>query len=217
MDVDGRVIRFDTISKFIAPGMRLGWIVGPPSFIDKYILLQSTTSQFPCSIAQSMFLGLMKHWGDDKLHVHLQKLQHHYIQKCQLVLDALKLYVSTDHCTYIVPTGGMFIWVQFPRLKGKMTAEEVFKELVQFNIIAVPSSSFYVHNIYEVLTQHHDSKKYSCTNASAITASTAVIKGSENEIPGFRVCYAAAEEDKIVHAIKLLGGLLQKLHVLYGM
>ena len=155
MDVDGRVIRFDTISKFIAPGMRLGWIVGPPSFIAKYILLQSTSSQFPCSIAQSMFLGLMKHWGEDKLHIHLQKLQYHYIQKCQLLLNALKLYVSPKHCSYIVPTAGMFIWLKFPKLLGRMTSNELFQELVQFNVIAVPSSFFYVQSIDDVLLARH--------------------------------------------------------------
>jgi aromatic amino acid aminotransferase I / 2-aminoadipate transaminase len=74
IDVDGRVIRIDTVSKIISPGMRLGWVTGPPDFIDKYVLLQSQSAQFPCSISQSMFLGLVNHWGEPGLHQHLQNV-----------------------------------------------------------------------------------------------------------------------------------------------
>jgi aromatic amino acid aminotransferase I len=45
MDTDGRVIRFDTVSKFMAPGVRFGWITSTPQFITKYIFLQEATSQ----------------------------------------------------------------------------------------------------------------------------------------------------------------------------
>lgn len=45
LDTEGRVIRFDSLSKFVAPGMRIGWIVGPSDFIEKYQLLQEQTTQ----------------------------------------------------------------------------------------------------------------------------------------------------------------------------
>ncbi|XP_005105289.1 kynurenine/alpha-aminoadipate aminotransferase, mitochondrial-like [Aplysia californica] len=35
LDVDGRVIRFDTFSKIVGAGYRLGWASGPKSIIDK--------------------------------------------------------------------------------------------------------------------------------------------------------------------------------------
>jgi aromatic amino acid aminotransferase I len=47
MDTDGRVIRFDTVSKFMAPGVRFGWVTATPQFIAKYIFLQEATSQVP--------------------------------------------------------------------------------------------------------------------------------------------------------------------------
>lgn len=45
MDTDGRVLRLDSLSKLVAPGMRMGWISGPSQFIEKYMLLQECTSQ----------------------------------------------------------------------------------------------------------------------------------------------------------------------------
>ncbi len=45
LDVDGRVLRLDSLSKSVAPGMRLGWVAGPTDFVDKYQLLQEMTCQ----------------------------------------------------------------------------------------------------------------------------------------------------------------------------
>lgn len=45
LDTDGRVLRLDSLSKLVAPGMRMGWISGPSAFIEKYMLLQECTAQ----------------------------------------------------------------------------------------------------------------------------------------------------------------------------
>lgn len=58
MDTDGRVLRFDSLSKFIAPGMRMGWISGPSAFIEKYMLLQESTSQVCRKNAQEVIAKL---------------------------------------------------------------------------------------------------------------------------------------------------------------
>lgn len=76
MDTDGRVIRIDTVSKILSPGMRLGWVTGPEDFIAKYVLLQSQTANFPSSFSQSVMLGLVKHWGEEGLHSHLQNVSY---------------------------------------------------------------------------------------------------------------------------------------------
>ncbi len=74
MDSDGRVLRLDSLSKFICPGSRIGWIAGPSDFIAKYLLLQEITGQFPSGISQSAFNGLMKHWGRNGLNDHVKKV-----------------------------------------------------------------------------------------------------------------------------------------------
>ena len=74
LDTEGRVIRIDSVAKMISPGMRVGWITAPPDFITKYVLLQSQGSQFPSSVSQSMLLGLLRHWGEEGLHGHLESV-----------------------------------------------------------------------------------------------------------------------------------------------
>jgi DNA-binding transcriptional MocR family regulator len=44
IDVDGRVIRLDTLSKLLGPGFRLGWLAGPPALAAKFALYTAGTS-----------------------------------------------------------------------------------------------------------------------------------------------------------------------------
>jgi DNA-binding transcriptional MocR family regulator len=76
MDNDGRVLRFDSLSKFISPGFRIGWITNnDPAFVDKYQLLQEVSTQFPSGLSQSVLLAMTQAWGDSKLHAHLQQVR----------------------------------------------------------------------------------------------------------------------------------------------
>lgn len=35
MDVDGRVLRLDSMSKILSSGMRIGWVTGPPELVNR--------------------------------------------------------------------------------------------------------------------------------------------------------------------------------------
>jgi hypothetical protein len=60
MDTENRVIRLDSFSKLLCPGLRMGMVAGPPAFIEKYILLQEVTDQviFVPFLSLRLFLSL---------------------------------------------------------------------------------------------------------------------------------------------------------------
>lgn len=47
MDVDGRVLRFDSLSKIISSGVRIGWVTGPKPLVEK-IVLHGQVSKLLC-------------------------------------------------------------------------------------------------------------------------------------------------------------------------
>ena len=52
MDLDGRVVRLDSFSKFLLPGMRLGWVTAQPDMLQKICFALHASTMGPCSYTQ---------------------------------------------------------------------------------------------------------------------------------------------------------------------
>eukprot|EP01035_Chromulina_nebulosa_P020793 gene20793-26957_t len=164
LDTDGRVIRFDTVSKFIAPGMRLGWITGPPDFIDKFLLLQEMTCQFPSGVSQSILLGLFNQWGEEGLDLHLKNLQAHYKNLTDVTCNQLDEEFGDlipHRIKYIKPSGGMFIWIDI--IDGPKSSD-VFQKLVANNVIVAAGNGFYLTSIVSPNQNDRELIKYIKSN-----------------------------------------------------
>lgn len=46
LDTDGRVLRFDSFSKILSAGARIGWCSGPPPLVER-ILLHEMVLELP--------------------------------------------------------------------------------------------------------------------------------------------------------------------------
>eukprot|EP01121_Diplochlamys_sp_Union-15-3_P010304 TRINITY_DN2888_c0_g1_i1.p1 TRINITY_DN2888_c0_g1~~TRINITY_DN2888_c0_g1_i1.p1 ORF type:complete len:416 (-),score=54.13 TRINITY_DN2888_c0_g1_i1:49-1296(-) len=120
LDVDGRVLRFDSFSKIISSGMRLGWVTGPTPLIEKLQLNQQATC-----------LHVSEHWGENGLASHIQKIQEFYTKQRDACLRACNNHLK-GLVEWNVPTAGMFLWFKLsgiedsePLIKEKAVAEKV--------------------------------------------------------------------------------------------
>ena len=52
LDTDGRVIRFDSFSKVLSAGIRLGFITGPKELIERVILHMQVSCLHPPALPQ---------------------------------------------------------------------------------------------------------------------------------------------------------------------
>ncbi|KAI9884186.1 MAG: hypothetical protein M1823_004025 [Watsoniomyces obsoletus] len=104
LDLDGRVIRLDTFSKTIAPGCRLGWITAQPTFIERILRINETTTQQPSGFVQSMVAELIlgedgRGWGMDGWVRWLEGLRGVYERRMQTmcrILDEGKYHVQSS-------------------------------------------------------------------------------------------------------------------------
>ncbi len=137
-DSEDRVIYLSTVSKILAPGLRIGWIVSPSELtrrlelVKQYMDLHSPTlNQF--IVAEAIRIGLVKD--------HAHKLAPFYREKRDAMLKAIKEYFP-DNVWYTEPVGGFFVFVYVLK-KGFDTSRLLRKAIEKYKVAYVPGKSFH--------------------------------------------------------------------------
>ncbi len=130
------VLYISTLSKVLAPGLRIGFYVGPP-VISRWLVVAKQgidlqTSTFSQALAAEYISG-------GYLDQQLPKIIKLYKPKLETMLAALEKYFP-DSFYWSKPEGGMFIWAEGP--KG-MNMEELYWKAVEKQVAFVPGKYFY--------------------------------------------------------------------------
>lgn len=107
LDDSGSVVYMGTLSKTMGPGMRIGWLVGPPELIRRVTALKvdGGTNVFGAHVAAD--------WLPKRLLPHVTRLREVYRRRRDLMIAALEQHMPSG-TTWTVPDGGFFIWVTLP-------------------------------------------------------------------------------------------------------
>jgi kynurenine/2-aminoadipate aminotransferase len=62
LDVDGRVVRTDSLSKVLSAGLRLGLVTGPEPLLERLLLHNQASLLHPSGLSQMAALLLFRHW-----------------------------------------------------------------------------------------------------------------------------------------------------------
>ncbi|KAI1179732.1 aromatic amino acid aminotransferase [Nemania sp. FL0916] len=113
LDRSGRVVRLDSTSKILAPGLRAGWITANDSIIDKFLSYHEVCTASVSGPAQLMLFQLLdQSWGHEGFLTWLGNLSRRYRKRRDIVLRACDTYLPQDICSWTIPTYGMFLWVK---------------------------------------------------------------------------------------------------------
>ncbi|KAL4955705.1 pyridoxal phosphate-dependent transferase [Aspergillus filifer] len=139
LDTQGRVIRLESFSKTLFPGLRLGYFIANTTFTERLLRATEVETQDPAGLSQAFVLGLLSKWGVDGYLTWLQRLQAQYrVRRDWLVRAFYENFVVLSArespipkagglvaClrsqagelkpvfSFIDPTAGMFIWSKF--------------------------------------------------------------------------------------------------------
>jgi 2-aminoadipate transaminase len=133
-------IYLSTFSKTLAPGLRLGWIVGPEQIIAKLVQAKQGCDLHSSSLIQHVAhdiasRGLMR--------VHVRRIREVYRQRRDVMLNCMEEHFPAG-VSWTRPQGGLFLWVRMPE---SMDAEELLKVALEEKVAFVPGRAFYPDGI----------------------------------------------------------------------
>ncbi|KAI8899764.1 pyridoxal phosphate-dependent transferase [Globomyces pollinis-pini] len=110
LDTDARVLRFDSFSKIISGGARLGWVSGPPALIERIILHGMSTNLHPSGVSQMLVYQVLEKWGHDGFIKHTEQVAKFYKERSEKFVACLEKHLK-GKATWTIPNAGMFVWI----------------------------------------------------------------------------------------------------------
>jgi len=130
LDQHGNVIYIGTLSKTLAPAIRIGFMIAPKNFIDESVAMRRSIDFQGDSILEIAIAELYK---NGIVQNHIKKAVKIYRQRrdnfCDLLQRKLDGYVS-----FKIPDGGLSVWAQFKKVNlEKITKLAAKRKLILFD------------------------------------------------------------------------------------
>ncbi|BFZ55900.1 Aromatic/aminoadipate aminotransferase 1 [Savitreella phatthalungensis] len=196
LDVEGRVVRLDSLSKVLAPGLRCGWLSGSNALMERALRSNEVGIQAPSGLAQAFVLRMWRLWGHHGYLHWLANLRKSYTLRRNALLHAIHKHLPPTIASFTPPHAGMFVWIHLDHLKhphypAKSVAQlekEIFMRCVMEDEVLVAQGSWFI--IREA--------------------------GDTGDLPGlfFRATFAAAPLDKMDEAMRRFGRAITKAFAL---
>ena len=135
LDEKGSVLYCGTFSKTLAPGLRVGYLLGASDVVSKAVVGLQTSTVHTNIWAQMLTYRFLTNVDFDE---HLKKLQAIYRHKCHLMLGGLEKELP-DFISFTHPQGGLFIWATLP---DKYDMNAFCKGAVERKVAVVPGNAF---------------------------------------------------------------------------
>jgi DNA-binding transcriptional MocR family regulator len=133
-DKDGWVLYCSSLSKSLAPGYRIGWVL-PGRFTEELVrikMMHTVTGTAITQQATAHFLGIGRY------EYHLKKLRKALHTQCLRYQQAIMQYFPA-HTKMSRPQGGFVLWVE---LDKKLNAYQLYREALKHQISVAPGQLF---------------------------------------------------------------------------
>lgn len=137
IDPHPAAVHLRSASKILAPGLRVGWTIGPPWLVQAMERAKQSADLHTSTVSQAIVLGaLQSAWFPD----HLCSIRTAARAKRDALCDALDDQLE-DRIDYQRPGGGMFVWAM---LSETSSTDELLVAGLDRGVAFVPGSGFAV-------------------------------------------------------------------------
>ena len=139
LDRGNIVIHIDSFAKVAFPGLRVGWVVAPPTVIERLRIVKQTTDLHTDQLAQATLAEFLRRGLFTK---HLAKMRKVYASRLSALDEALRKHMP-DGVRWTRPEGGMCLWLELP---PGFDASELLIHAKERGVLFAPGRYFYVQN-----------------------------------------------------------------------
>jgi 2-aminoadipate transaminase len=132
----GNVLYMSTLSKTLAPGLRIAWVVAPEAVVSKLVQIKQGADLHSSTFCQYVAYEVARGGFLDQ---HVRRIRAVYGERREAMLSALARHFPHG-VRWTRPQGGLFLWVTLPKGFDTMALlDEAIREKVAF----VPGAAFY--------------------------------------------------------------------------
>ncbi|NQV17692.1 MAG: PLP-dependent aminotransferase family protein [Armatimonadetes bacterium] len=136
LDNTGHVLNLGTFSKIFVPGFRIGWMIGHPDIIDKFVIAKQSTDLCTSPFVQKIAAKYIEKGYFSK---NLKKTIQNYKEKKEVMIKAFEKYMP-EQVTWTNPEGGLFLFITLPE---HLDAGELFIKAIEKKVAFVKGSVFH--------------------------------------------------------------------------
>ncbi|MGE7949267.1 PLP-dependent aminotransferase family protein [Lysinibacillus sp. NPDC093688] len=134
MDRNGNVLYISSLSKIVASGLRIGWIIGPTSVIERLSDAKQQIDFGHSSYTQWVANDFLE---SENFHIHIKSLIKELERRRDKIIKSLDTYLK-DLVEYSIPQGGIHIWC---KILKNYNETQLLEESIKRGVIYVPGST----------------------------------------------------------------------------
>ena len=131
VDDNGNVLYISSLSKIVASGLRIGWIIGPTSVIERLSDAKQQIDFGHASFTQWIANDFLE---SENFHSHIENLNKQLEKRRDQIITSLRFYLK-DNVDFSIPNGGIHIWC---RIKKEVNEIQLLEESIRRGVIYVP-------------------------------------------------------------------------------
>ncbi|MEK6420294.1 MAG: PLP-dependent aminotransferase family protein [Burkholderia gladioli] len=133
------IVHFASLSKIVAPGLRVGWSVAPAEITRRCVVAKQTVDLCSAPWPQAT---AAEYLADGALDRHLPRITAAYRRKSEALCGALRAQLG-DAVAFHEPQGGMFVWARL----ADVPADALLAHAIEHKVIFVPGKAFYADRV----------------------------------------------------------------------
>jgi 2-aminoadipate transaminase len=172
------VIRLNSFSKMLAPGLRLGWISAVRPIVDQLALIKQQIDPHTQNLSQLVICELVE---QGVLNQHLSLLKAEHRRRRDAMVHALRQHVPAGQLRFTVPDGGMYLWCELPNtIRARVVQDHALRD----SVMLLTGDPFYVdqggdHQLRICYTSQPASRAEQIARTLARSLAAAARAGSE--------------------------------------